>query len=83
MKQSATISDRKLELAQWLLAIDDEALLAQIEALMQTTTGQPDWWDELSEEEKAEVKEAEADLAAGRVFSHEEVMEKLKSCLRP
>ena len=37
-----------------------------------------DWWDELSEEEKAGVEEAEADIAAGRVYSTDEVMRSAK-----
>ena len=35
---------------------------------------QPDWWDEISDEEKQEIEEGLAQADRGEVFSHEEVM---------
>jgi len=40
-----------------------------------------DEWGDLSEAEIEGVKEGLADIAAGRVFSHEEVMEDMKQQL--
>ena len=40
-----------------------------------------DWWDELSEEQKKQISEAEAELDAGKGISHEQVMKKYKKWL--
>ena len=82
MKVTETIADRKLELAQWLLSLDDEVMIAQIESLMKTALSEYDWFDELSDAEKTELDEAEADIAAGRVLTHAQVMENIKACLK-
>ncbi|HEX2900742.1 MAG TPA: hypothetical protein VHS96_13550 [Bacteroidia bacterium] len=72
MKASENISDRKVELAHWLLEVEDEAIIAKIEELKKSTL--KDWWDELTPEEKMEVEEAEADVEAGRVVSQDELL---------
>lgn len=72
MKVSENISDRKVELAHWLLEVEDEAIIAKIEELKKSTL--KDWWDELTPEEKMEVEEAEADVEAGRVVSQDELL---------
>jgi hypothetical protein len=79
MKVEESISDRKLELAQWLLDLDDEMIIRQIEDLKEAALG--DWWGTLTDEEKSSVNRAEADVAAGRVHSHEEVVNELKQWL--
>ncbi len=81
MKVIETIADRKLELAQWLLSLDDEVLISQIEGLMQAAMSEHDWYDELSEIEKAELDEADADIAAGRVLTNAQVMENIMASL--
>ena len=40
-----------------------------------------DWWDEISDEEKAEIKEGIAQADSGETISHEEVMAKYKKWL--
>lgn len=71
MKASENISERKIELAHWLLEVDDEAIIAQIEELKKAALS--DWWDQLTDEEKLDVEASEADVAAGRVVPQEEV----------
>jgi predicted transcriptional regulator len=39
---------------------------------------QPDWWDEISEDERTEIEEGLAQADRGEVLSHEEVMAKYK-----
>lgn len=70
------ISEFKVDLAQRLLAIEDMALLQRISELMAAPT---DWWDELTDEEKREVEEAEADIAAGRFSTQAQVMERMRA----
>lgn len=38
----------------------------------------PDWWDELSDDEKADIEEGLDEADKGEVFSHEEVMAKYR-----
>ena len=37
-----------------------------------------DWWDEISEDEKAEIEQGLAEAESGDILSHEEVMAKYK-----
>ncbi len=68
MRDSENISQRKVELAHWLLEVEDEVIIAKIEELKKSTL--KDWWDELTPEEKMEVEEAEA----GRVVPQDELL---------
>ena len=40
-----------------------------------------DWWDELNEEQLKAIKEAEADLDAGKGIPHEQVLKKYSKWL--
>lgn len=40
-----------------------------------------DWWDELSEEQLTAIREAEAELDAGKGIPHKEVLKKLNKWL--
>lgn len=40
-----------------------------------------DWWDEISEEEKASIKRGIKDVKEGRVMPHEDVMKKYNKWL--
>ena len=40
-----------------------------------------DWWDELNEEQLAAIKEAEAELDAGKGIPHEEVLKRYSKWL--
>ncbi len=67
-------------MAQRLFEIEDENVLDEVQAILDAATGD-DWYDQLSDEEKAEVAEADADIAAGKVSPHSEVMERLRASL--
>jgi predicted transcriptional regulator len=80
MKVEESIADRKLELAHWLLELDDETVLQEIEELKKTAMG--NWWNSLNEEDKAAVDRGMADIAAGKVSPQEEVMDRLRVWIR-
>ena len=40
-----------------------------------------DWWDELNDEQLAAIKEAEAELDAGKGIPHEQVLKKFSKWL--
>jgi predicted transcriptional regulator len=39
-------------------------------------TPNPDFWDELSENDKAEIKEGIEDIESGRIYSYQEIFSK-------
>ncbi len=54
--------------------------MEQVKALLNQTSNnaktseQKDWWNELNEEEKNEIKKGLSDLEQGKTLSHTEVM---------
>lgn len=72
------VSDRKMDMAQRLFEIEDEKVLDEVQAILDAATGD-DWYMNLTDEEKREVAEADADIAAGRVSPHGKVMERLRT----
>lgn len=76
MGNAMNISEFKVDLAQRLLAIDDMALLQKISELMASPS---DWWDDLTDDEKREVEEAEEDIVAGRFSTQAQVMERMRA----
>jgi hypothetical protein len=79
MRANERFLDMKVDLARRLLATEDEVMVRKIAELM----GEPfDWWDELSDDQKAAVDRAEVDMAAGRVHAHEEIETNVKEWLK-
>ena len=70
------IQSEKLELIKKLAETNDFAVIQSIKKIFQKE--KKDWWDELSEEQKADIEEGIADSDAGRVVSYESVMSKYK-----
>ena len=68
------IQAEKLNLIKWLTDVKEPSVIEQFIALKNDQ--QQDWWDEISDDEKAEIKEGLAQADRGEVFSHEEVMAK-------
>jgi len=68
------IQAEKLNLIKWLTEVTEPSVIKRFIALK---NDQPaDWWDQISEEEKAEIEEGLAEAERGDVLSHEEVMSK-------
>ncbi|MBK8552816.1 MAG: hypothetical protein IPL53_17840 [Ignavibacteria bacterium] len=49
--------------------------------LRENSTDRKDWWDELSDEEKNGIDECLRDVEEGRIFTYEEVKDKVKKWL--
>lgn len=62
------IQAEKLNLIKWLTEVEEPSVI-EIK-----NNEQHDWWDEISDEEKADIEEGLAQADRGEVFSHEEVM---------
>jgi len=68
---SPEIQTKKLELIQWVAGIQDESLIDELQKFMQGDNR--DWWDDLSDDQKASIEAGQEDIEAGRVMPHEEV----------
>ncbi|MBC8883059.1 hypothetical protein H9X57_05665 [Flavobacterium piscinae] len=66
----------KLELLDWLLHVDNNDMLHYLKVIKDQTTSQTDWWDELTDEQKAGIERGIKDIESGRVVSHEVVKNK-------
>jgi predicted transcriptional regulator len=78
MKTEKDLQRRKREIRQLIDATEDDSLLEQVYAILNGPS--EGWWDEEAEREAIEA--ADADIAAGRVFTHEQVLENIKACLK-
>ncbi len=58
---TATIETRKLSIIEYLAELDDVSILLQIENLLKPKV---DFWDELSDNDKALIRQGEAELNA-------------------
>jgi predicted transcriptional regulator len=68
------IQVEKLNLIKWLTEVDEPSVIERFIALKNEQ--QKDWWDEISEDERAAIEEGLAEADRGDVLSHEEVMAK-------
>ncbi|VAW28442.1 hypothetical protein MNBD_BACTEROID07-922 [hydrothermal vent metagenome] len=66
----ANIQNIKIELIQWLTTLDDKSLLQKIIDLRNHQT--KDWWNEISDAEKASIKKGISDAENGKLNSHSE-----------
>lgn len=69
------IQAKKLHLIQWLIQLNDEHLLRKIEALQSEDI---DFWNELSEQQKQEIRNGIAELDAGQKHEYEQVISKYR-----
>ncbi len=62
--------------------ITDSNILNAVKMLLSGKTAkQVDWWDTISDEERAEIGQGLAEADSGEVIPHEEVMAKYKKWL--
>ena len=74
----------KLELIQWLSALKDKEVLQSL-FFYKNIQQKTDWWDELSEEQLAEINKGIEDIKQGRTISSKEIWKKYgrtSICLR-
>ena len=74
-----SIKNIKKGLHELIDSVDDEAALVICKQILEREAAREvDFWDKLSEEEKAGIERGLADVEAGRVSTHEEVMSRVK-----
>ena len=64
----------KLRLIEWLARLNDLSVLQEFLDLKKSK--EIDWWDSISEEERAEIKEGLTQADKGEVVPHGQVMAK-------
>jgi len=72
------IQAKKLELVQRILNTNKPSLLEKIDEIFKKE-GETDWWDEISDEERASIKEGLYQLDRGEGIPHEKVMKEMKA----
>ncbi len=72
------IETRKVSIISWITHLNDEEILSKIESIQQS---EPDWWDIISDEEKAEIKQGLSEIEEGQLESHDKVMKHYKKWL--
>ncbi|WP_264552436.1 hypothetical protein [Flavobacterium sp. N2038] len=65
---------RKYQFIQELVKVEDERVLEKLELVLKAN--QNDWFDDLSESEKAEIQIGLDQAEKGEVVSHEDVMKR-------
>ena len=66
------VEKEKLEIIKWVTNLKDETAIEKLSMLRKRGT-KSDWWDEITEEEKAAVEKGLEDIKAGRVKPHKDV----------
>ena len=76
------IIELRADLHNMIDKISDSSILYAVRTLLSGKTAkQVDWWDTISEEEQAEIKQGLAEADHGELIPHEEVMAKYKKWL--
>lgn len=70
------IQAEKLQLIEWLARLNNTATLKRFIALKKEQ--EKDWWDQINNEEKAEIEEGLFQADRREIISHKEVMAKYK-----
>jgi sRNA-binding carbon storage regulator CsrA len=76
MKETLVIKDH---LHKLVVETDDVEVLLQVEAFFETLVSQRDWWEDLTETQKTQIKASQSQLAQGEGIPHESVKEKVKA----
>jgi hypothetical protein len=66
------LDKEKLSLIDWIASLEDETIIERIKFLKEKGPVK-DFWDEISDEEKASIERGLKDVQDGRVISHEVV----------
>lgn len=72
------LQNRKLSLIDWLISLDDEAIIHQIEGLKKRKNTSAKMKPMTLKEYHKMIEESEEDVKAGRVYAHEDVVKYLK-----
>ena len=76
------VIELRTDLHNMIDRVKDSDILNAVKTLLKGKTArQDDWWDTISDEERAEIEEGVSEADRGEVIPHEEVMEKYSKWL--
>ncbi len=80
--QNMDVIELRTDLHNMIDKITDSNILSAVKTLLSGKTAtQTDWWDTISDEERAEIEQGLAEADRGEVIPHKEVMAKYKKWL--
>lgn len=66
----------KLELIEWLTQLEDKDILSYLKVVKDSKSINKDWWEFLSESQKAGIERGMDDVTNGRTVSHADMKDK-------
>ena len=66
------VEKEKLEIIKWVTELKDNTAIERLKMLREKPKKGLDWWDEITNEEKAAIDKGLEDIKAGRVSPHKE-----------
>ena len=66
----------KLELIEWLTHLNDDDTITYLKIVKDSSEKGSDWWQDLTDEQKAGIERGLKDIDAGRVTPHDQVKDK-------
>lgn len=65
------IQTEKLRLIEWISKVQDSKIIEKLISIRKENI--PDWWDEISDNEKNEIELGLKDIDQGKIHEHSEV----------
>jgi predicted transcriptional regulator len=65
------VEKEKLEIIKWVTGLKDNTAIERLKMLKEKPKKQ-DWWEEITDEEKAAIDKGLEDIKAGRIKPHKE-----------
>lgn len=65
------LQNEKSKLIEWIKSLSDESIIERIKFVKESQNS--DWWNELSEAEKASIEKGLEDIKKGNVHEHSEI----------
>lgn len=75
------VAEIKNDLHRMVVETNDPAILEQIAALFASLRAEKNWWDTISEQEKALIEKGRQDMAEGKTVTRSEVRQQVRQIL--
>lgn len=70
----------KQKIIEWIKGLSDQSLIEKIRLIKENKLP-PDWWDQISEEEKLSIQRGLEDISSGRIKPHDQVKKQYEKWL--
>lgn len=70
------------QITEYLPRLNEKQKEAVLSVVKTFAAEQKDWWDEVSEEQQVAIDKSLAEMKAGKLTAHDEVMKKYKKWLK-